>query len=163
MHRSEWGAALWSGNRLKLPAIAEYVVLHHTCSPTCEKSLCYIALRRLQEEHIKKNYEDIVFNFVIAPNGDVYEGRGLGVRGQHSESKWNDKSYGIAFIGDYRDKDITDTQKHGWEEIIKWLVKGGFLNTNYKLIAQPQTANTSCPGDKLYSAAQKWPHYESNP
>jgi N-acetylmuramoyl-L-alanine amidase len=45
-------------------------------------------------------YNDIAFNFLIGDDGNVYEGRGWEVTGQHTPS-FNEKSLGFAFIGNF--------------------------------------------------------------
>lgn len=51
----------------------------------------------------EQHWNDIGYNFLVAPTGDVFEGRGWGVKGAHAV-KYNSKSVGICLIGDYQSK-----------------------------------------------------------
>lgn len=58
-------------------------------------------MKNIQEFHIQhRQWNDIGYNFLVAPTGDVFEGRGWGVVGSHAP-KYNSKSVGICLIGDY--------------------------------------------------------------
>lgn len=58
-------------------------------------------VKDIQEFHIQhRQWKDIGYNFLVAPTGDVFEGRGWGVVGSHAP-KYNSKSVGICLIGDY--------------------------------------------------------------
>ena len=46
-------------------------------------------------------YKDIGYSFLVGQDARIYEGRGWGVVGGHTEGN-NTDAYGVAFIGDYR-------------------------------------------------------------
>lgn len=50
-----------------------------------------------------KQWEDIGYNFLVGEDGNVYEGRGWGVKGAHS-IPYNGKSMGICMIGNFESK-----------------------------------------------------------
>ena len=45
-------------------------------------------------------YEDIAYSFLVGEDGRIYEGRGWNKVGAHSY-RYNSRSYGISFIGNY--------------------------------------------------------------
>ena len=48
-----------------------------------------------------QGFDDIVYNFLIGCDGIVYEGRGWGVQGDHTNG-YNHNSIGVAFVGNFR-------------------------------------------------------------
>lgn len=45
-------------------------------------------------------WDDIGYNFLVGDDGNIYEGRGWGIKGAHSP-KYNANSLGICFIGNF--------------------------------------------------------------
>lgn len=50
-----------------------------------------------------REWDDIGYNFLIGEDGNVYEGRGWGVKGAHFPA-YNPRSLGICFIGSFDSK-----------------------------------------------------------
>jgi len=120
-------------------------------------------------------FGDIGYNYVIDPNGNIYEGRkgGNGVVAGHA-SGFNEGSVGISIIGNYQDGATGQTNtsldpkvEKALARLIGWIaanndlqlnVTSNFLGKNIDgVVGHKDVAPTQCPGNVLYvqlSAAQ---------
>jgi hypothetical protein len=83
-----------------LADVYSWITIHHTAS-----SIVYTAdgVRELQAEQITKSKADLAYEFVIDGNGLVYEGRPLGIEGEHAEL-FNAGNLGIVLTGDFESR-----------------------------------------------------------
>ena len=78
----------------------DHIVVHHSAGNT-ESSDFAAVVRSYWDYHVNTHgWADIGYNWLVDPNGVVYEGRGDRVRGAHSPCM-NAVSTGICFIGNY--------------------------------------------------------------
>jgi len=77
-----------------------HIVVHHSAGQT--NSTDYAAIvRSYWDLHVNTNgWADIGYNWLVDPNGVLYEGRGDQIRGAHSPCM-NGVSTGICYIGNY--------------------------------------------------------------
>lgn len=102
--RQEWKArepGVFSPIRPKFLPVP-YVVIHHSAANSgCNGEECVTAVRGYQNYHMDQlNWDDIGYNFVVSPEGKIFEGRGWGVIGAHTYG-YNVRSIGICVIGNY--------------------------------------------------------------
>lgn len=105
VERADWGARP-PKEVIKIGHPVHYVVIHHTYIPgSCETSNeCKADMRSMQRFHQDDHgWCDIGYAFAVGGDGKVYKGRGFDVVGAHSP-RYNDKSVGIALIGDWTGK-----------------------------------------------------------
>ena len=134
----------------KNPFNGEYtkITLHHTGSRSTPEEV--EALHRGEESKFSKfgrnaksiltqgklaqryGNADVGYNFLIAPNGSIYEGRSLEYIPAHVSGN-NPGNVGIAFLGDYTSKPLTTNQVSSSEALIKTLNGAYGINTK----AQP--------------------------
>ena len=77
-----------------------HIVVHHSAGNTSSSDFAAV-VRSYWNYHVNvRGWADIGYNWLIDPNGVVYEGRGDRVRGAHSPCM-NAISTGICFIGNY--------------------------------------------------------------
>ena len=155
--REEWGAKAPGGpnpNRtIALPA--PEIWIHHTVTPvTPEKEV----LRNFQQTHINRaksegwSVWDIAYNFIIFPTGNIYEGRGWGKYGVHTQDH-NHLGHGIAFAGNYNDRSPTVESL----DAARWLIAHGRSKGYVWATGSLPTGGhrdvwaTACPGSKLYA------------
>jgi len=139
--RAEWGAA---PARSTTPlSSADLFVLHHTTGSFRGAH----TVRSIQQFHQgpQRGWADIGYNFLVAPDGVIYEGRGWGFRGAHARG-YNHRSVGVAFIGDG-----TMPMPYPAQQSVLWLLgeaerRFGTLRT----VGHRDVGNTSCPGDAIY-------------
>uniref|UniRef100_A0A903WPT8 Peptidoglycan recognition protein long class n=1 Tax=Anopheles darlingi TaxID=43151 RepID=A0A903WPT8_ANODA len=144
---------------LKLPV--NNVIIAHTATEGCTtQAACVLRVRILQEYHMDgKNYDDIIFNFLIGGDAKIYEGRGWNKVGAHTQG-YNSKSIGIAFIGNYEyvDKPV-DKQMKSLERLLEHGIAGGSLSSNYKVFASEHLDSEEKTGKWLVEALEKLPEF----
>ncbi|XP_055847689.1 peptidoglycan-recognition protein SB1 isoform X1 [Episyrphus balteatus] len=160
--RSAWGAAPPKWNT-KVRGPVQYVIIHHSDSPNgCSDSArCQQLIRNIQSDHKgRRGFSDIGYNFIVAGDGKVYEGRGFGNQGSHAP-RYNDKSIGIVFLGNFENQVPSSTMLNNAKELIAQAVAGGHVKSDYILWGHRQTKATACPGTALFNEIKTWPHWSS--
>ncbi|XP_058061133.1 peptidoglycan-recognition protein LC-like isoform X3 [Anopheles bellator] len=140
---------------LKLPV--NNVIIAHTATEGCTtQPACRLRVRYLQLFHMDgKNYDDIIYNFLIGGDGNIYEGRGWKKIGAHTQG-YNSKSIGIAFIGDYNYVDTpSEKQMELLQKILQFGVEKRHLGAKYKIYASEQLEPTAPTGKLLLLALRK--------
>ncbi|PSN41495.1 Peptidoglycan-recognition protein LB [Blattella germanica] len=159
--REEWGAKA-PKQTANITTPVPFVVIHHTYSPAyCNESdTCKKAMREMQHMHQDiRGWWDIGYNFCVGGTGKVYEGRGWDLQGAHAP-RYNNRSVGICFIGDYMEDIPTEIMTKAGKELIQLGVDRGSIDKDYKLIGHRQVRDTLCPGDKFFEEIQSWEHYD---
>jgi hypothetical protein len=183
--RSEWGA-----DESKMTWPAEYsrvekFVVHHTASskliPDPDGSGEYKNMvRNIYNYHETRKtwyddngeyigYGDIGYNYLIDPNGNIYEGRdgGNGVVAGHVNG-YNAGSIGISVLGtyggniknEYVSHPVTAKIKESLGKLIGWLAANNGIDvnkiSNFKgknidgVVGHRDLSPTTCPGNDLY-------------
>ncbi|KAG8226181.1 hypothetical protein J437_LFUL012356 [Ladona fulva] len=142
----------------------EYVVLSQTATEPCTtQAECTLTVRYLQVFHVEgKKWMDIAYNFLVAGDGQAYEGRGWDVVGAHTAAGFNGISIGISFVGTFSDVLPPPVQMRACKLLIDEGVRLGKISPNYKLIADRQVSQSENPGQKFYEELQTWDHWTSN-
>ncbi len=137
------------------------VVLHHTAT-TRELDNPTQAVRNIYNYHSKHlKWGDVGYHFLIAPNGQIFEGRkgGKAVIGGHTPAL-NKTTIGIAVLGNYQDEPPSQEALHSVEFLISALSHEYGLDPKSKFIykqkAYPVVSghrdsdHTLCPGEFFY-------------
>lgn len=114
---------------------------------TFPHSSCAGKVQSIQRYHMDtKGWTDIAYSAVVCPHGDVYAGRGPGVRtGANGTNTGNASAYAVcALVGE--GDPITDALLDGIAAAVAWL---GCTRTNAHRDWKP----TACPGDVLAGLA----------
>ncbi|XP_053697051.1 peptidoglycan-recognition protein LB [Sabethes cyaneus] len=138
-----------------------FVIIHHSYEPAaCYDELeCQKAMQIMQHMHQQvRGWNDIGYSFAIGGDGRIYQGRGFNVIGAHAP-RYNARSVGICLIGDWRFDLPPKQMLNALHSLIEYGVHNNILESNYTLIGHRQTRPTECPGDRLYTEIQTWPHY----
>lgn len=175
--RAEWGAdesyRLDSQGNVRWPAAyrqAQKFIIHHTVT---DPNPDYAAVvRSIYYYHAKivdnGGWGDIGYNFLIDPNGVVYEGRygGDGVVGAHAYNElkkinYNYGSVGIALIGNYETGQPSAAALASLSSLIAEKAQlhnippegnGMFLGTDMpNIVGHRDVDATACPGQYLYA------------
>lgn len=155
--RSEWGAIRSRRPFTAFRRTPTMVVVHHTATPGCsDRSSCDARVRSIQNTHRnKKRWNDIGYNFLIAPSGNVYEGRGSDYVGAHAGTSTNNfKSIGIAFIGNFMRRDVTNAAWSSFNSLVSELKDIRKLSRQAIIRGHKDLKNTECPGRRLYQRLQ---------
>jgi N-acetylmuramoyl-L-alanine amidase len=85
-----------------MPAVSR-ITLHHTAELAGMATRTDAELvRGIQTFHQDgRGWADIGYHYVIGRDGNVYEGRELGVQGAHAGAGNNEENLGISLIGDF--------------------------------------------------------------
>ena len=142
--RAEWGAAPARSTTPLSPAMVNLFVLHHTTGSFRGAR----TVRNIQAFHQgpERKWADIGYNFLVSPDGVVYEGRGWGFRGAHARGH-NRQAVGVACIGDgSRPMPIPAQQAVLW-----LLAEAERRFGELRIVGHRDVGNTSCPGDAVYA------------
>jgi N-acetylmuramoyl-L-alanine amidase len=152
--RSTWGAASPKTAPTKNRwGIGVTVVVHHTAGAAPRTLLAEQSeMRAIQRLHQNaRGWNDIGYNYVIAPSGRVYEGRGYGIVGAHTENH-NTGTVGISFMGNYQNAKPSLRSLVAYRLLVRKLkVRGARIRsvTGHKFMPGQSTA---CPGENLVKA-----------
>lgn len=142
--RAEWGAAPARSTTPLRPERVNLFVLHHTTGSYRGA----LSVQQIQAFHQgpERKWADVGYNFLVAPDGTVYEGRGWGFAGAHARGK-NSESVGVAFIGD-GSKEMPSAAKAAVLELLREAEERfGPLRT----VGHRDVGTTACPGDAIYA------------
>jgi hypothetical protein len=141
--RAEWGAKPARSQSRLDPSKVSRFVLHHTTGRYAGPQ----TVRQIQAFHQgpERGWADIGYNFLIAPDGTVFEGRGWGYSGAHARG-YNATSIGAAFIGDGR-QPVPDA---ALRSILLLAAEADRRFGKLKRVGHRDVGATACPGDVLY-------------
>jgi N-acetylmuramoyl-L-alanine amidase/Secretion system C-terminal sorting domain len=164
--RGDWGAALNLGDGIfsGSPSFTTvtHVIVHHSAGPNTSSDWDAV-VRSILDFHVNSNgWADVGYNYLVAPTGKLYVGRGGGknVVGAHYCGK-NGATMGICMMGTYTSVAPTDTALRTLEKIIAWKCLDANINPlgtanhvagNLKTIEGHRSGcATDCPGDMTYA------------
>lgn len=171
--RTNWGCPDGQNSPQWSPSYTSitHLIVHHTVTPNGESD--YPArMRSIWNYHTNTlGWGDIGYNYLIDPNGIIYEGRagGDGSVGAHF-SCMNNRTMGIAMIGTFSSQSPTQNALRSLERLLAWKASAlgiSPVNSSYHSpsaltlpnIAGHRDGNSSpygcpsgtvCPGDVLY-------------
>lgn len=160
--------AAWGGRTEKdinyLIVPIPYVIIHHTATPECKtRRDCSSRVQNIQSYHMDSlGWHDIGFSFLIGGDGNIYEGTGWTKEGAHLYG-YNKKSVGIAFIGNFEDKDASSKMLDAAHKLIRCGISEGILREKVHVVAARQLQSTLSPGFNLFTQIQSWSEWTSNP
>ncbi|KAM4695627.1 peptidoglycan recognition protein 1-like [Rhinophrynus dorsalis] len=146
----------------KLQTPVQYVFIHHTAGIGCAGDmLCRVRVKGIQVMHMVKNgWCDIGYSFLVAPNGNIYEGVGWNTVGAHTKG-YNSRGYGISFIGTYTNNNPTAAAQNAAKQLIACGVRRNLIKSNYVLKGHRNVGDTECPGNAFYKTITRWPHFRA--
>jgi hypothetical protein len=144
----------------------EVIVVHHTAASY--KGSAAKQVREIFKYHsYTKKWGDIGYNYVIAKNGMIFEGRygGNGAVGGHAYyngTNFNEGSIGIAVIGNYEDEKLSSEAQDSLEKLVGWLASNNNISINSSVkfhgenfsdsvIGHKDIGDTDCPGKNIYN------------
>ncbi len=141
----------------------EKVIIHHTASTLKENQTPESAIRSIYSYHANsRKWGDIGYNFIITPNGNIYEGRAGGdyTVGGHAYCV-NINTIGIALLGNFQEETVSLPQQASLKKLLIGLSEKYQIDlsassyfhgeTTQNLLGHRDVGSTSCPGDHLYS------------
>lgn len=153
------------------PITPTHIVVHHSAGNTVSTDYAAV-VKGYWDFHVNtRGWADIGYNWLIDPNGVLYEGRGDKIRGAHSACM-NGTSTGICVIGEYSTHQPNNTMVTALEQMIAWDALDKDINilaTSYNTSLGNTIANVSghrtgkienpssnctatvCPGNNMFN------------
>ena len=179
--RSQWGSEDGQGSRVP-PAYypTSHMVVHHTVDPnylTGNEGWWGDRVRAIWSFHTySRGWGDIGYNYLVAPDGTIFEGRAGGDNAVGFHDTGNYGSMGVAMIGTYASSQPSPTAQDSVVELLAWKAaqrgidplgasyyygcdisrycsNSGATTPNisgHRNVANNPSGYTSCPGDSLY-------------
>lgn len=152
-----------------------HIVVHHSAGQTSSSDFAAV-VRSYWDFHVNsRGWADIGYNWLIDPNGVVYEGRGDRIRGAHSPCM-NAIATGICFIGNYEDSaQPSSAGIQALKDLIAWdatdknidVLTSSYVNAlsgnmqhisghrdGFDQYPDANCTSTSCPGANLHNKLQ---------
>lgn len=144
--RHEWGASSRSLPAAEMRLPASQVFIHHSVTAVTPDP--YLDMRTVERIGIER-FGQFPYSYVCHPkDGVLMEGCGL-KRGAHT-ARWNSTSFGIAWVGNYDERNPTVQQLDATRWLISDLTRRGHLLPGADVLGHHDVAATACPGTKLY-------------
>lgn len=149
--RAQWGARPGGPAPARLALPTPELWLHHTAGNERGPA----GMLTIQRAHMAKGWADIGYSFVIDPATlIVYEGRGAGVVGAHTEGH-NSRSHGICVMGNYDGvTQPSDRLVHAIADLVAYGHRQGWW-PDHLTGGHRDTKPTDCPGRHLYAAIRR--------
>lgn len=121
--RTDWGCPDGQGNPRTTPSYTTvtHLIVHHTAGSNTSSDWAAV-VRSIWNFHIFTNgWSDIGYNYLIDPNGVIYEGRGGGdnVLGAHFSCQ-NGGTMGVSLLGTFTTVQPTTAALNSLKEILSW-------------------------------------------
>ncbi|XP_004530826.1 peptidoglycan-recognition protein LC isoform X2 [Ceratitis capitata] len=160
--RDAWLAQPPSAEPVALATPVGKVIVLSTRTDDCEtQAMCVYRVRMTQTLNIEsQNHDDIIYNFLIGGDGNVYEGRGWDVVGAHLRG-YNSDSISFAYIGTFNKQKPSDKQMDVTKLLLDEGVRLGKLKNDYKIYGayMLDPTSTDAKADQLYNSFKGWPHW----
>jgi N-acetylmuramoyl-L-alanine amidase/Secretion system C-terminal sorting domain len=166
--RGTWGAGLGLTNNIfsGSPTFVNvtHLIVHHSATGNTSSNWAAV-VASFFDTHVNTNgWADIGYNYLIAPDGTLFVGRGGGenVQGAHF-CGFNANTMGICMIGTYTTEQPTAIAVDKLKKVLAWKASekgidptGRSLLANYgvtysNISGHRDGCSTSCPGDLLYA------------
>ena len=158
--RAGWGAD--ESKRTWAPSFApiKRMIVHHTVTANDDRDPA-ATVRSIYHYHsVSQGWGDIGYNFLVAPDGRIYEGRWSGsttgedaarrgVIGAHARGH-NKGAVGTAMLGNLTNRDATPEAKNALADLLAWKADRHGLDPQ-GLIGHRDVGKTACPGNVFYN------------
>ncbi|CAB0038024.1 unnamed protein product [Trichogramma brassicae] len=167
VNRTSWLARPARRTRPLALSPVPYLIVSETSddrSGCLDGDSCRRAIRRRQLYDLDSlGRDDIGPSFLVGGDGNVYEGRGWWVAGQHTGPGYDERSLGLAFVGQLDSAAAAASCQRQIEAargFIELAVARGRLAENYRVYAEKQLrVGSTSPGERLYAALKNWTHW----
>ena len=171
---SEWRKGLPAPIQAPVGSKVKHLIVHHSAGSNTNNNYVDV-VRNIYVFHTTpapngNGWNDIGYNFLIAQDGTVFEGRtgnnsieGDNVIGAHFCGK-NTGTMGICLLGNYNETAVPEIQKKSLIELAAWKMAKEHLLLNtqeisdelkYSISGHRDGCSTECPGENLYSILPK--------
>lgn len=151
------------------PTVVSHLVVHHSAGSNTSPNWA-ATVRSIWDYHVNnRGWDDIGYNFLIDPNGVIYEGRGNDVSGAHF-SCMNPSTMGVCLLGNFTTASPSNAMINSLTVLLGWKVcdiDKDPRETSYFSTGAVDLVNlcghrdgnsipasctvTECPGDNVYA------------
>lgn len=136
---ARWNVGGWLVYAEPLDTVLRTIVVHHSALGAA------FGVAEIQRLHLEqRGLADIAYHFVVAADGQVYEGRELGVRGAHVRAA-NTGSVGVMLAGNFEECAPPDVQWQALDALVGWL-RGEYPGITHLAGHADFNDETVCPG-----------------
>ncbi len=168
--RATWGGAFGlNGNIYTPPAVyttVTHLIVHHSAGTNTSNNWSGV-VAAIFDYHVNTNgWSDLGYNWLIAPNGQLFEGRGGGdnVRGSHM-CGYNNNTMAVCALGNYVNVPFPTAGMETMKKLLAWKsckediapIGNGPINSHTGLMQNISghrdgcaPGYTACPGGMLY-------------
>lgn len=147
--RSEWQA-----NEAKpyLTHIPVRITIHHEGTKLLLSDDAADKIKRIQTWGMgpDRNWVDIPYHFLVAPDGSIYEGRDVFTVGETATEYDPTGHLLISCLGNMEEQEVTELQLSSLIKLISYCVKKYSLSIESLASHKDYSTQTSCPGKNLY-------------
>lgn len=145
-----------------------HLVVHHSAGSNSSPDWA-ATVRSIWDYHVNNGWADIAYNYLIDPNGVIYEGRGNDVTGAHF-SCMNTNTMGVCLLGDFTNTNPSAAMIASLELLLGWKAcdidkdprDTSYFSTGLADLINlcghrdgntlgPSCTVTECPGDQVYN------------
>jgi hypothetical protein len=138
-----------------------HLIVHHTATSNTSSDWAAV-VRSIWDFHVNVNgWSDIGYNFLVDPEGNIYDGRGNDIRGAHFCGS-NTGTMGTAMIGTFTDVIPADDALNSLRKLLAWKNCDKGLDalgaafhassgkTLFHISGHRDGCSTECPGNSFY-------------
>ena len=138
-----------------------HLIIHHSAGVNAADDWAAV-VRSIWDHHVNGNgWADIGYNYLVDPDGVIYEGRGNDILGAHFCGT-NRNTMGICVLGNFQETTPTDAAVGSLIELAAWKLnerqldpQGSAFHPSSGLVLSTISGHrdgcaTSCPGDRFY-------------
>ena len=156
--RYEWSRIKPNPARLRLASLEKYnrITVHHEgCGINVRTSTHSVeqCLDGVLGGHLRRNFGDIGYHFVVDYAGRVWEGRSLGYWGAHVSGQ-NDQNVGVMLLGNFEMQRPSKEQLDALQKMVLAL-RTRFNVRPGRVYGHIDLGKTLCPGRYLYGQVAK--------
>lgn len=182
MGRSQWGSQFGLTPDIYIPPAAytqvSHLIVHHSAGTNVSQNWPAV-VASIFDFHVNTNrWQDIGYNWLIDPEGTIYEGRGGGdnVRGAHM-CGYNNNTLGVCLLGNFELYEPSEEAVLSLERLLSWKACLESINPEgienivshygqmYNISGHQEgcrPGHTACPGKFLFSKLPQIRSYTSN-
>lgn len=147
--RAQWGAVAPTETRSLPPVNVREIAIHHTgvAYRGTSRGQHIEAMAGVQRFHqIERGWFDFAYNWAIFPDGETFEGRGIGIEPGATEQA-NGYTYAVVFFGNFEEQTLTSAALGAYHTLLNQFGLGGRPAIAHQQFAERCSCGaTLCPG-----------------
>lgn len=156
IRRTEWAHTPSRPRRLHRASAFTRLTIHHAGNGivrTTRESAVRRELQGMLDAHLKLNYGDLGYHFVVDYAGRVWEGRPLLYEGAHVGCA-NSRNIGVVVMGNFERQQPSADQLRGLDSLVSGL-RAHYRFSRGRIYGHRDLGQSLCPGRHLYGFTQR--------